>query len=208
LKPISDLARFDPHKLAHFETENYKAYYRKRWLRLLWVSVSMVKEAYQLSLLQAIYGAYLVARAEIAAAPFPKNDIPRAEAFIQSFFRFLGRIYPLDYDVSDAARQEVNWWVVHRKLFAQEQNQELVEALANASAAFFSMPSESLRSAAVQRARGMLYSDQWVRSGMEENSALLEKEEEALWEGYQQLKATLLQKIGKGIFDSSHNISS
>jgi hypothetical protein len=39
------------------------------------------------------------------------------------------RIHRADYDVDEAANWEVNWWVIHRKLFAQEENQELVEAL-------------------------------------------------------------------------------
>jgi len=194
MKSISDLARFDPQTLAHFETENYVAYYQKRWLRLLVVSITMVKGAYQLSLPQAIYGAYLVARAEMAAAPFPNNNIPRAEAYMRRFFLFLKRIYPLEYDPDEAARQEVNWWVVHRRLFAQEQNQELVQALARASGVFFGLPAEDLLAAAVQRAQGMLYSDQWVRSGMEKNSPLLQREEQGLLEGYQLLKAALLNK--------------
>jgi hypothetical protein len=191
MKAIGDLVGFDPGKLAHYETENYVAYYQKRWLRLLRVSISMVKEAYQLSLPQAIYGAYLVARAEIAAAPFPNNDIPRAEVYIQRFFRFLKRIYPLDFDVEDAAQAEVNWWVVHRKLFAQDQNLELIAALARSSAAFFGVPTSCLEAAAAQRARGMLYSDQWVQGGMDRRSALLEREEQALCEGYTLLKDTL-----------------
>ena len=195
MKSISDLPRFNPQKLAHFETENYIAYYQRRWLRLLGVSIAMVKEAYQLSLLQAGYGAYLVARAEMAAAPFPNNDIPRAEAYIQRFFRFLKRVYPLDFNLDDAAHQEVNWWVVHRKLFAQEQNQELIQALARASAVFFGMPTDRLLAAATQRAQGMLYSDQWVRSGMEKHSPLLEREEQALCEGYNLLQAALRESL-------------
>jgi hypothetical protein len=96
--------------------------------------------------------------------------------------------------VDDAARQEVRWWVVHRALFAQEQNQELIEALVRASAVFFGVPAASMMEAAAQRARGMLYSDQWVRSGMDKNSALLESKEKALWEGYNLLRATLLKQ--------------
>jgi hypothetical protein len=192
MKSPASLAKFDPNRLAHYETENYKAYYQKRWLRLLRVSIAMVKVAYQLSLPQAVYGAYLVARAEIAAAPFPNNDIPRAEAFMQRFFLFLKRIYPLDFDPASAARQEVNWWVVHRRLFAQEQNQEVIDALARASAAFFGRPAESLLEAATWRARGILYSDQWVRSGMQPGSVLLQHEEQALGQGYRLLRQALL----------------
>jgi hypothetical protein len=60
MKSKIDLAKFDPGRLAFYEKENYVAYYWKRWLRLLFVSVAMVKEAYQLSWLQAVYAAYLV----------------------------------------------------------------------------------------------------------------------------------------------------
>jgi hypothetical protein len=42
----SPLAKFDPRKIAYYEKENYVAYYQKRWLRLLRVSVSVVKEIY------------------------------------------------------------------------------------------------------------------------------------------------------------------
>jgi len=192
MKSTIDLAKFDPRRLAFFEKENYVAYYQKRWLRLLVVSISMVKEAYQLSLPQAIYGAYLVARAEMAAAPVPKNDIPRAEAYMGRLFQFLKGIYPVHFDVAETARQEVNWWVVHRRLFAQEQNQELVAALAGSMAAIFNKPADVFQEAALQRAQGILYSDQWVRSGMAANSPLLQLEEDALCSGYSLLRDVLL----------------
>ena len=192
MKSKLDLAKFDPRRLAYFEKENYVAYYRRRWPRLLVVSISMVKEAYQLSLPQAIYAAYLVARAEMAAAPFPDNDIPLAEAYMARLFHLLKGMYALNFDVAETAREEVNWWVVHRRLFAQEQNQEVIEALAKAMSAFFGKPADTLMDAAVLRARGILYSDQWVRSGMDGSSPLLIMEEDALCEGYSLLRDALL----------------
>ncbi len=44
MKSKIDLAKFDPRRLAFYEKENYVAYYRKRWLRLLFVSIAMVWE--------------------------------------------------------------------------------------------------------------------------------------------------------------------
>jgi hypothetical protein len=87
---------FDAYKVAHYEKENWVAYYQKRWLRLLRASVGMVKEAFKLSLGQALYGAHLIARAEIAAAPFPNNDIPRAEAYMRRFYTFIKKIHKAD----------------------------------------------------------------------------------------------------------------
>ncbi len=180
---------FDPVKLAHYEKENWVAYYRKEWLKLMRVSVGMVKETFDLTLWQAIYGAYLVARAEIAAAPFPNNDIPRAEAYMRRFYALIKRIHHTDYDTAQVAHLEVNWWVVHRRLFGKMENQELVDALANLYSATFRVPADKVRDAAFHRAQAMVYSDRWVNDGCAEDSLLLAQEEEELVKAYTALRA-------------------
>ena len=57
-----------------------------------------------------MYAAYLVARAEIAFAPFPENDVPKAEAYMRRFYQFIKNIHREDFDVTRAATLEVNWW--------------------------------------------------------------------------------------------------
>jgi hypothetical protein len=71
MRPDNPIRHFDPRKLAEYETENYVAYYQKDWLRLVRVSVGMVKQAFGLSWLQAVYAAYLVARADREACLCP-----------------------------------------------------------------------------------------------------------------------------------------
>jgi hypothetical protein len=182
---------FDPAKLARYEKDNYVAYYRKDWLTLLRASVGMVGEAYGLSFFQAVYAAYLVARAEIAFAPVPENDVPLAQAYIRRLFAFLNRTHGLHIPVEQAAEVEVYWWSVHRKLFAQAQDEELVEALVNAAAITYAVPADRLRQYAFHRAQGMLCSDLWVNGGKPEASPLLEREEAELAEGYTALREAL-----------------
>jgi len=191
MKAISPMWTFDPRKIAHYEKENYVAYYKKRWLTLLRASVGMVKEAFGLSLWQAIYGAYLVARAEIAFAPFPDNDVPLTLAFMRRFFAFIKQVHHADFDVDEVARLEVNWWSVHRRLFGQAENGELVEALAHATAAAYGLAADRVREAAYHRAQGMLCSDRWVNDGQEENSPLLAQEEEELVKAYTALRTAV-----------------
>src|SRR5258706_6938982 len=131
MKPDNPMRNFDPRKVAYFEKENYVAYYQKDWLTLLRVSVGLVKESFALSMWQAIYGAYLVARAEIAFAPFPKNDVPKAEAYMRRFYQMIKDTHHEDFDVTRAAHIEADWWIVDRKLFGNAQNQKLLNALAN-----------------------------------------------------------------------------
>ena len=191
MRPDNPIRNFDPHKVAHYEKENYVAYYQKDWLKLFRVSVAMVKEAFALSWLQAIYAAYLVARAEIAAAPFPNNDIPLAEAYMRRFYQFIKNVHQEDFDAAQAAKLDVHWWVIHRKLFGKAENQELVDALTCLYEEVYGAASEKFMEAARQRAMGMLYSDLWVNDGKPAGSPLLVQEEEALYQGYKALKEAI-----------------
>jgi hypothetical protein len=191
MNPNNPLLRFDARKLGHYEKENYVAYYQKDWLKLLRVSVGMVKESFGLNWPQAVYGAYLVARAEIAFAPFPENDIPRAEAYITRFYRFIKRTHHADFDPARAARLELNWWSVHRKLFGNSENRELVDALSALYAEAYRTDPARVQEAASLRAAGMLYSDLWVNAGKPAASPLLAQEEDALVRSYTALKSAL-----------------
>jgi hypothetical protein len=184
------MRNFDPRKVAYYEKENYVSYYQKDWLKLLRVSIGLVEESFALSLWQAIYGAYLVARAEISFAPFPENDVPLAEAYMMRFYQFIKNVHHEDFDVSRAAKLEVNWWILHRRLFGNAENQELIEAIEDLYAESYGLEPAKVREAARLRAKGMLYSDLWVNAGKPENSPLLAQEEEALFQSY-----TLLKKL-------------
>lgn len=191
MRPDNPMRNFDPRKIAHYEKENYVAYYQKDWLKLLRVSVGMIGEAFALSWPQAIYGAYLIARAEIAFAPFPNNDVPKTEAYVRRFYQFIRNVHHEDFDVERAVKLEVNWWIVHRKLFGKAQNQELVDALTSLYAETYGIEPEKIQEATRQRALGMLYSDLWVNEGKPANSPLLVKEEEALYQSYLALKEAI-----------------
>ena len=191
MRPDNPIRNLDPRKLAHYEKENYVAYYEKDWLKLLRVSVGMVKESFGLSWMQAIYGAYLIARAEIAFAPFPNNNIPLAEAYVKRFYQFIKKVHCEDFDVERATKLEVNWWSIHRRLFGNAENQELVDALTCLYEEIYGAASQKFKEAAYQRAMGMLYSDIWVNEGKPADSTLLIKEEEALYQGYKALKEAI-----------------
>jgi len=191
MRPDNPIRNLDPRKLAHYEKENYVAYYQKDWLKLLRVSVGMVKEAFGLSWMQAIYGAYLIARAEIAFAPFPNNDIPRTEFYVRRFYQFIKQVHKEDFDIEQAVKLEVHWWGVHRRLFGNAENQELVDALACLYEEIYGAESDKFKEAAYQRAKGMLYSDLWVNQGKPAGSPLLVEEEAALYQGYRALKEAI-----------------
>jgi hypothetical protein len=188
MSPNKSIRSFDPARVARLETENWEAYYQKRWGRLLWVSVSMVKEAFGLNLWQALQGAYLVGRAEIAAAPFPDNDIPRAEAYMRRFYTLIQRVHHEPFDVNEAARLEVNWWVVHRQLFLKDDLSLLTRALEDLYVATFRLPREQVHEAADHRSEAMRYSDRWVNGSKASGDTLLAQVEAELFKSYTALR--------------------
>jgi hypothetical protein len=198
-KSARSMRSFDPARMAYLEKENWAAYYQKNWGRLLQVSVGMVREGFGLNFWQSLYGAYLVGRAEIAAAPFPDNDIPRAEAYMRRFYALLKRVHHESFDVDQTARLEVNWWVVHRRLFNQPENQPLIDALVDLYAATFGVPRAQVQEAAFRRAEAMLYSDRWVHEGRVPGSPLLDQVEAELAKSYAALLAVISRRQAVGV---------
>jgi hypothetical protein len=194
MKSSDAIARFDPVKVGKYETENWVAYYQKDWLKLLQVSAGMVKESFKLSLPQAIYGAYLVGRAEIAAAP-ADNDIPLAEAYMRRFYAMVKQAHAGKYDVEKAAALEVKWWIVHRELFGKTENESLIEALQNLYVEIFQIDCSRVRRAAERRAEAMIYSDQWVNEGRQNDSPLIGQIEIALIASYAALKEAVQSPV-------------
>jgi hypothetical protein len=193
---------FDPRQVAWYEKESWAAYYQRRWLRLLRLLIGWVRSAFGLSWWQAIHVGYLLTRAQMAFAP-QDNDVPLAVEYMRRAFAYLKNLYQESFDPAEAARQEVNWWVVHRRLFANPENEALIQALQNAYAAEYSVPPERVRTAAVHRAQAALYSDQWVREGrLNSDSPLLAQDEEELIKSYTALKevvAGIQQPVASGL---------
>ena len=82
------------------------------------------------------------------------------------------------------AHLEVNWWVVHRRLFGQAENEPLVEALTDLYAETYQVEPARVRDAASHRAQAMVFSDRWVNEGRAAGSPLLDEVEAELVRSY------------------------
>jgi hypothetical protein len=181
------MRRFDADRVAFYEKENWAAYYQRQWLRLFRVSLQMVRRAFVLPLWPALKGAYYVARAEMAAAP-ADNDVPLAESYMRRFYSLIKRVHGESFDVNEAARLDVNWWVIHRRLFGHSESHELVDALTALYAHVYGANTAEVRLAAYHRAQAMVYSDRWVQEVRTEPSELLDKVEAELRLSYRALR--------------------
>src|SRR5262249_44840020 len=80
------------------------------------------------------------------------------------FYREIRNISTTDFDVGQAARLELEWWIVHRERAKYEPG-DLARALANASSAVYNVPAERLMEYGDLRAKAMEIRDNQAETG-------------------------------------------
>ena len=185
---------FDPRRVGRLECDTWVTYYRREWLKFLRAALEVTRHAFGLSWPATLRGAWLVLRANQLWAPYPDNDPDGARRCMRSFYGLVARRHGETFDITEAARLEVEWWRIHR--FLQRDDPEgderaLVEALAALYAHVYGVPAADVRLAAEQRALAMRHSDRWVAEGCDPSSPLVPEERAALVRSYAALLAAV-----------------
>jgi hypothetical protein len=180
--------------VGQLETVTWVSYYRREWLRFLRAAVLVTRHAFGLSWPETMQAAWLVLRANQLWAPPVDNDPDGARRAMERFYALLKRKHDERYDPHLAATLEVDWWRIHREHQRDGSpltEQSLIDALAKLYAYAYSVPDESVRLAAEQRALAMRLSDRWVREGCDPASPLVADERSALVRSYAALLAAV-----------------
>jgi hypothetical protein len=188
------LRSFNPVEVGRLEAAAWIAYYQRRWLRLLVVSVALVHRAFGMDWPRTLHGAWLVLRANQLWAP-SANDPEGARRCMRRFYALLRLVYGGPADPARAARLEVAWWAAHRERQhgVLSSAEPLVEALARLYAYLYGVPEADVRLAAAERAAAMEVSDEWVALGCPADSPLIPAERAALVRSYAALLAAVHQ---------------
>ena len=188
---------FDPRLVGALECRTWVTYYRREWLPFLLAAVRVVRHAFGLPWPRTLLGAWWVLRANQHWAPVPDNRPDRAREAMRRFYALVARTHGESFDVTEAARLEVEWWRAHREIQrgpggpTPEGVEALVGALQALYALTYDVPSASVRAAAEQRAEAMRLSDAWVREGRDPGSPLVAEERAALVRSYAALLAAV-----------------
>jgi hypothetical protein len=186
---------FNPHRIAELEHRAWVGYYRRDWLRVLVVFVTLVKMGFGMNWGRTLRGAWLLLRAIQFWAPYPDNDPDSARASLRRFYTLVRLSYGEPASPAEAADLEVDWWRVHRQVqysvAPEDADDELVEAVTRLYCYLFGEPKAEVRPAAMHRAHAMRLSDQWVKEGCMAGSPLLDLEHAALVRAYAALLAAV-----------------
>jgi hypothetical protein len=194
-KSPNRLRSFDPVRIADLEYRVWVGYYLRRWPQVLAASVGLVRAGFGMDWIRTLHGAWLVLRANQLWAPFPGNDPEGARACMRRFYALVRLSYGEPANPAKAAELEVDWWRAHREAQhapgSAEPGEDLVESVTRLYCYLYGEPAAAIRPAAVERARAMDLSDQWVREGCQPGSPLLPLERAALVRSYAALLAAV-----------------
>jgi hypothetical protein len=180
--------------VGSLECAAWVAYYRREWFTFLKSAVGLTRHTFGFRWPKAVYGAWLVLRANQLWAPFPDNDPAGARRAMQRFYGLVARQHGESFDTARAAELEVEWWRVHREHQhggPDDDAQPLVDALASLYSYVYGVREADLHVAAEQRALAMDISDRWVNDGRDPASALIGEERAALIRSYAGLLAAV-----------------
>ena len=117
-----------PARVAYFEAAGWRAYYERRWLRLLQLIVGLCQEQFGIPFPTSLLAAYYVTRASAAWAPL-NHDEAVVGAFYERFYRLARRYSGLQFDPARAAALELRYNVEHRRLVGSPDKTSFIEAM-------------------------------------------------------------------------------
>lgn len=154
-----DFRRFDPDAVGTLETKMWRSYYDRRPLALFLQLGETLRTQYGFPPLRSYLGAYYAAS---AAFEFKdgrnRAEYERALPALERYFAIVHRTGDIPFDVQQAARTELEWWIVHRQR-AQYPPEALGRACAEAAAILYAVPVQQTLAHGQLRAQAMLLRD-------------------------------------------------
>jgi hypothetical protein len=147
---ISMAFQFNPERVAYFEATGWRAYYERRWLKMLRLVVALCQEQFHIPFPVSLLAAYYTTRASIAWVPV-NHDVQKVRIYLEKFYCVARRYSGLRFDPVHVAALELRYFDVHRRLVGAEDKNEFVQALVDLHSALFDLPPDQVRESATLR---------------------------------------------------------
>lgn len=139
--------RFNPQQVAYYEANGWRAYYDRRWPRLLSLITRLCQEQFAIPFPESLRAGYYAARASAAWAPV-NHHADAARAFYERFYRLARRYSGLHFDPAAAADLELRYNEEHRRLVGNPDKSSFVETMVRLHCELFGLtPAQALPSA-------------------------------------------------------------
>lgn len=151
----TDIRQFDPAVVARLDTDMWRSYYDRKPLKLFFQLSKLLRKQFHAPFWRSQLLAYDAAKAAFVFKDGKERpDYEKALPVLQRYYTGIHRMSSIDFNVTEAARLELEWWIVHRQR-AQHQGGDLEKALAESAAVIYNIPPETLTDYAKFRTAAM-----------------------------------------------------
>lgn len=160
-----DIRAFDADEVARLDTAMWRSYYSRSKLKLFSELGDLLESEFHFPFWRRQLVAFYAARsAFVFKDGKTREDYEAALPDLESFYAQIHDVSMTDFDVDQAAKLELEWWIVHR----QRQDHpvgDLARALADGAAAIYSVPASELKDYGDLRAEAMEIRDSKAETG-------------------------------------------
>jgi hypothetical protein len=184
----ADLRAFDPAAMAQLETAMWRDYYEKHYPRLFYHLYELSRSQFGFSPLDSFRIA--LSAAEAAKTFQPTRSRAEADAALPPLVTYYGLLQPaapVAFDVSEAARLELDWWQARREKAGPKDYGRTVAEVA-ALTYGKSKDDPAMLESGIVRAEAMAYPNARYKSMTEANWSEIEAQ---LLRAYRLLKASV-----------------
>jgi len=143
---------FNADKVAYVEAAGWRAYYDRKWLKMLYLIMKLCQEEFHIPFPMSLLAAYYTIYASIAWVPV-NHDEKKVLRLLEKFYKVARRYSGLTFDPIRVAALEFQYFDVHRRLVGLSDKREFIETLANLHSALFGLSIEQVRESAELRAK-------------------------------------------------------
>lgn len=161
----SNLREFNPAEVGRLETAMWRSYYDKERVKLFREASELMRTQYGMPYARSNKVAFDAARAAFVFKDGKgRADYEKALPSLVSFYQSIKEMGDIPFDVTQAAKLELEWWIVHRERKSRPAG-ELVKALADLQAEIFQLPASRFTEHAQLRAEAMTIRDDKAEAG-------------------------------------------
>ena len=160
-----DIRDFDADEVARLDTAMWRSYYSRERVQMYRELTELLQKQYKLRFWRRQLVAYYAAKAAFVFKDGKQRaDYEKALPDLEKFYGEIRDISTTDFDVKQAAKLELEWWIVHRERKKYKAG-DLARALAETAAAVYQMPAENFLEHGQLRAEAMEIRDTKAESG-------------------------------------------
>jgi hypothetical protein len=182
-----DMHGFNPDMIAYYETEGWRAYYDRDWLRAFGLMVRLVESQFHIPFPRSFLAVYHIIRASIAFVPEDHN-LDLVLAHLERFYEMAAQANDAAFAPAQVAALELRYWLVHRELAGNPDKRAFVECLAALHAALFGRTPDELWASAESRVEAANAVDLITSRRSTDPAADWRRVEQHLRRAYQQIK--------------------